>query len=59
MKLTVFDVLGREVEVLVDGLTAPGTHEIRFDGRSLPGGVYLYQMQKGRLTSMGTMTLAK
>jgi hypothetical protein len=42
--LTVYDVLGREVAVLVDGLESPGRHEIAFDARKLSSGVYFYRL---------------
>ena len=45
--LTVYDVLGREVAVLVDGLMPAGTHRVRFDGETLAPGVYFYQIRTG------------
>ena len=43
--LTVYDVLGREVAVLVDGLMSAGAHRVRFDSRTLAPGVYFYQIR--------------
>lgn len=43
--LTVYDILGREVAVLVHEKKAPGTYQVRFDGSSLASGVYLYRLQ--------------
>ncbi len=37
-RLWVYDVLGREVAVVVDGALAEGVHEACFDGSSLPSG---------------------
>ncbi|MCX6134935.1 MAG: phosphodiester glycosidase family protein [Ignavibacteriales bacterium] len=50
--LEVYDVLGREVITLVDGVQAPGSHSVRWDGRDGRGeavstGVYLYQLRAG------------
>ncbi len=42
--LTVYDVLGREVAVLVETLMPAGTHRVRFDGGPLAPGVYFYQI---------------
>jgi hypothetical protein len=41
VRLAVYDVLGREVAVLVDGVAEPGEHRAAFAGASLPAGVYL------------------
>jgi hypothetical protein len=43
-KLSVYDVLGREVAVLADGFFAAGTHSVRFDAATLPSGMYLYRL---------------
>lgn len=50
VKLTVYDLLGREVSVLVDGAQDAGVHEARFDGRQLSSGVYFYRMEAKDLT---------
>jgi len=42
--LKVFDLLGREVETLVDEVRSAGTHNVRFDGRDLAAGVYVYRL---------------
>jgi hypothetical protein len=52
VKLTVLDVLGREVATLVDGFQNPGKHDITFDAQGLTGGVYYYQLR----TVTGTLT---
>jgi hypothetical protein len=43
--LVVFDVLGREVSVLVNEMRGAGVHEVKCDGTGLSGGVYIYQLQ--------------
>jgi hypothetical protein len=45
VRLAVYDVLGQEVEVLVDEEKAPGTYEARFDASGRAGGVYFYRLQ--------------
>lgn len=40
IRLEVYDVLGRRVRILHDGLLAAGRHEISFDADGLPGGTY-------------------
>jgi mannose/cellobiose epimerase-like protein (N-acyl-D-glucosamine 2-epimerase family) len=44
VKLSVYDILGREVAVLVDGPRTPGTHFAEFNARGLASGVYLYRL---------------
>jgi hypothetical protein len=43
--LTVYDLVGREVERLADERQAPGTYSVRFAPSNLAGGVYLYRLQ--------------
>jgi len=44
VKLAVYDVLGREVAVLVDERKEPGIYEVRFDARGLSSGTYFCRM---------------
>lgn len=43
--LIVYDVLGKEVSRLVDGLQTEGEHSVNFDGSSLASGIYVYQLK--------------
>lgn len=43
-KLVVYDLLGREVQKLVNENLLPGTYEVEFEGRNLPSGVYYYKL---------------
>lgn len=45
VRLAVYDVLGREVAVLVDGPRGAGAHEVAFETANLPSGVYLYRLE--------------
>ena len=47
VSLTVYDVLGREVSVLVNERRKAGVYEVKFDGSNLASGVYFYRMQAG------------
>ncbi len=51
MKLSVFDLLGREVSVLVNERVNAGIHEAKFDASGLSSGVYFYKMQARPLDS--------
>jgi hypothetical protein len=47
VRLCVYDMLGREVSVLVSDRRAAGVHEVKFDGTNLASGVYLYRLRAG------------
>ena len=42
--LKVYDVMGREVQTLVNERLNPGTYETSFDGSKLTSGVYFYKL---------------
>jgi plastocyanin len=44
VKLSVVDLQGREVAVLVNDVESPGSHEVRFDATGLSSGMYLYRL---------------
>jgi len=58
-KLTVFDLLGREVATLLDGTLTPGTHEVAWDASGQASGVYLYVLRSGSHTLTGKMVLMR
>ena len=55
VRLTIYDVLGRQVGTLVDGVQTEGMHEVVFEAGSLPPGVYIYRLSIGRATTTGRM----
>ncbi|MFQ5570069.1 MAG: PKD domain-containing protein [Rhodothermales bacterium] len=58
-RLAVYDVLGREVAVLVEGPLPAGRHRAVFDAARLPSGVYLYQLRTARQVLSRRMLLVK
>lgn len=42
--LKVYDLIGREITTLVNGLELAGEHDVRFDGREYASGVYFYRI---------------
>jgi hypothetical protein len=44
VKITVFDVTGKEVEVLVNEKQSPGEYLVTFEGSMLNSGVYFYKL---------------
>jgi hypothetical protein len=59
VRLIVFDMLGREVSVLVNEKENPGVHEVRFDAAGLSSGVYFYRLTAGSFTQTRKLILAK
>ncbi|MFD2531780.1 T9SS type A sorting domain-containing protein [Gracilimonas halophila] len=59
VRLEVYDVLGRRVQVLVDEEQPAGYYTFQFDAGRLASGVYLYRMQTGGTVKTGRMTLVK
>jgi len=41
VKLKVYDILGREVAILADGVKEAGYYTVEFDGSKLSSGIYL------------------
>ncbi|MGM0739377.1 MAG: Ig-like domain-containing protein, partial [Bacteroidota bacterium] len=59
VSLEVFDMLGRRVAVLVDGMVEAGSHQVNFDAARLSSGVYIYKLKAGSQTITRKMTLVK
>ncbi len=59
IKLAVYDVLGREVEVLVNESKEAGTYEITFDAKNLTSGIYFYELKTNNFNKTNKMILAK
>ncbi len=59
VSLVVYDLLGREVAVLVDEQQTPGSYSVDFEGNNLPSGVYLYRLTAGRYVESRKMVLLK
>jgi hypothetical protein len=45
VSIIVYDVLGREVQELLNEFKPAGSYEIILDGTGLPSGVYFYKLQ--------------
>lgn len=57
--IRVYDLLGREVAVLVNGFHTPGRYDVTFHAGHLPSGVYLIRMQAGEQSFTRKMMLVK
>jgi hypothetical protein len=59
VKLTVFDILGREVRTLVNEVKNPGRYEVHFNSEELGSGIYFYTIQAGSFYQTKKMMLLK
>lgn len=57
--LHVFDILGRPVATLLDGMVSPGRHRVRLDASGWPAGVYLYRFRADGVVMTRRMTLVR
>jgi photosystem II stability/assembly factor-like uncharacterized protein len=60
VKLAVYDLLGKEVALIVNETKQAGNYEVTFDGNNLSSGMYFYKMQAGmEFTAVKKMILVK
>lgn len=59
VKLTVYDVMGREVAELVNQQLQPGSYSVDWDASNYPSGVYLYKLETGIFVQSKKMVLVK
>ena len=52
VSLTIYNMLGQEVQRLADGVLAAGSHQVTFNADNLPSGTYLYRL----VTPQGSFT---
>jgi hypothetical protein len=58
--LKVFDILGREIKILVNGIKRAGiTYQVEFNASKLPSGIYLYRLQAGEKSLVKKLTIMK
>jgi len=59
VSLIVYDILGNKVKTLVDGMESAGEHNVKFDGRELSSGVYIYKLVTRSFNATKKMILMK
>ncbi len=59
VRLSIHDLLGREVAVLVDEVRAPGAHQHTFDAAGLPSGIYLVVLDAAGVRDRRNITLLR
>jgi hypothetical protein len=58
-RLVIYDILGREVEVLVNEDLSPGTYEVKWDGSGFSSGIYFYMLTAPGFSQTKRMVLLK
>jgi photosystem II stability/assembly factor-like uncharacterized protein len=59
VKLTVYDILGREITVLINEQQPPGDKSVRIDMNNYPSGVYFYKLTVGMFMDVRKMVLTR
>ncbi|MDP4116446.1 MAG: T9SS type A sorting domain-containing protein, partial [Bacteroidota bacterium] len=57
VKLTVYNSLGQKVKELVNGYQESNTYEVKFSGKDLSSGVYIYRLEA--VSKDGKMNFSK
>jgi len=57
--LRVYDVLGKEVDVLVNETKPPGNYDVEFSGKNLTSGIYFYKLKAGDFVDTKKLILIK
>jgi hypothetical protein len=59
VRLAVYDMLGREVSVLVDGWQDVGRYTAQLNASQFPSGMYFYKLEAGQFSSVKRLTVIK
>ena len=57
--LLVYNLLGQQVETLLEGVQNPGEHSLTWDASHLPSGVYFARLATNNATKSGKMLLLR
>lgn len=59
VKIIVYDAIGKQIAILVNGYQDAGTYSTNFNGTNLASGIYLYRMEAGNFVKVNKMLLLK
>jgi len=59
VKIKIYDILGKEIKVLLNNFVNPGKYKATFDGENFASGVYYYSININDFTSTKKMFLIK
>jgi len=59
VQLKIYDIIGNELQTLVNERLSPGIYEVDFDGTNYPSGIYYYRLYTGNYSDAKKMVLLK
>jgi hypothetical protein len=59
VKLSIFDIMGREIAILENSFILAGKHNVVFDANNMVSGIYFYQLKIGTTIHSKKMLLIK
>ncbi|HEX2786603.1 MAG TPA: YCF48-related protein [Ignavibacteria bacterium] len=59
VRLSIYDLRGKRIAVLINESLKPGTYKIIFNGNNLSSGVYYYKLEAGKFNETRKMVLLK
>ncbi len=59
VKLIVYDIVGKEIAILVNAKQDAGAYEVEFDGSNFASGIYFYKLEAGSFIETKKMILIK
>jgi len=59
VKISVYDIEGKEVTILLNEFISPGKYEVQFDGGNFSSGVYFFSIVSGNFLSTKKLVLVK
>ena len=59
VEVVVYNLTGKEIDILHHGFLSSGVYKFEFDGSELPSGIYLYKVSTPQFTQTKKMILAK
>ncbi|MCK4404588.1 MAG: beta-propeller fold lactonase family protein [candidate division Zixibacteria bacterium] len=57
--LTIYNLLGQEIETLVNDERAPGKHQVQWDAKNFASGIYFYRLKAGDFCEVNRMVLLR
>ena len=59
MRITVYNSIGEEISVLINGYKPAGKYQVEINGVILPSGIYFYEMKAGNYREIKKALLLK